>query len=64
MDEEVIYDDYHELFWTRGQAEDLLRDYLAWCKENSEAPEVATIEEVDKGNIGHIAYHAMIQRSQ
>ena len=60
----IIYDDYYETNRGKEEVQSLYADYLIWCIENKQEPEVESMEFVNEENIGHIAYHAKIQRNK
>lgn len=40
------------------------KDYLRWCKDNREKPEVTKIEKITEDNISHVRYHAKLFRGE
>ncbi len=54
----MLYDEYHDEYYDNTQVQNLFSDYLTWCENNNQTPEIKHISEIDEANIGHIAYHA------
>ena len=60
--EDLLWDSYNECYWTPKQVQELLNQYHEWCKRKDQDPEVIKIEFIDENTIGHVAYHADMQR--
>jgi hypothetical protein len=60
--DQLLWDGYNECYWTPEQVKEMLLDYHKWCKRKKQDPEVMTIEFIDENTIGHVAYHAQLQR--
>ena len=58
MEQQTIYDDYHDRAYSQSQVVEYLDKYLQWCETNNQEPEVTTLEEINEQNIGHVVYHA------
>ena len=58
---DLVWDDYHERFYTPKQVQQHYFKYVLYCKRVELEPEVDTVEHVNESNIGHVVYHAYMQ---
>lgn len=61
-EENGIYSDYYERYFSLSDVEDALERYAEWCKKDGRnmEPEVTTLEECENSTscLDHVLYHA------